>query len=72
MQKNEETITMILPTEEGRFVEGAINGVTFRIPTGVQVEVPLRISRLLEQCQQERRRSQAGLQAFTAAGGRRL
>ena len=44
MEHGEETIRMILPEAgNGPFVEGALNGVNFRIPTGVPVEVPLRI-----------------------------
>ena len=45
MEHGEETIRMILPEAgNGPFVEGALNGVNFRIPTGVPVEVPLSLS----------------------------
>ena len=44
MEHGEEMIRVILPKEEnGPYVEGALNGVNFRIPTGVPVDVPLRI-----------------------------
>ena len=40
MEHGEEMIRLILPEAgNGPFVEGAINGVNFRIPTGVPVDV---------------------------------
>ena len=49
MEHGEETIRLILPEAgNGPYVEGALNGVNFRIPTGVPVDVPLRIYRVLE------------------------
>ena len=44
MEHGEEMIRAILPEAgNGPYVEGALNGVNFRIPTGVPVDVPLRI-----------------------------
>lgn len=72
MEQGEGLVTMVLPVESGRYVEGALNGVNFRIPTGVPVEVPMRIYRVLEQSRRESDTSKNMLQGFTAAGGWKL
>ena len=73
MEHGEETIRMILPEAgNGPFVEGALNGVNFRIPTGVLVEVPLRIYRVLEESRREDAASEQWRNGFTAAGGQKL
>ena len=73
MEHGEETIRMILPeAENGPFVEGAINGVNFRIPTGVPVEVPLRIYRVLEESWRGDPAQEQWMSGFTATGGRKL
>ena len=73
MEHGEETIRMILPEAgNGPFVEGALNGVNFRIPTGVPVEVPLRIYRVLEESRHVDPFSEQWMNSFTAAGGRKL
>ena len=73
MKHGEETIRLILPEAgNGPYVEGALNGVNFRIPIGVPVEVPLRIYSVLE----ESRRGDPGFEqwmnGFTATGGQKL
>ena len=73
MEHGEETIRMILPEAgNGPYVEGAINGVNFRIPTGVSVEVPLRIFRVLEESRQESCAAEQWINGFTAIGGQKL
>ena len=73
MEHGEEIIRMILPEAgNGPFVEGALNGVNFRIPTGVPVDVPLRIYRVLEESRRESFASEQSMNGFTAAGGRKL
>ena len=73
MEHGEETIRMILPEAgNGPFVEGALNGVNFRIPTGVPVEVPMRIYRVLEESRTEDPSAQWMTEGFTVVGGRKL
>lgn len=73
MEYGEETIRLILPKEgNGPYVEGALNGVNFRIPTGVPVDVPVRIYRVLEQSRQADPAMAQWMNGFTAAGGRKL
>ena len=73
MEHGEETIRMILPEAgNGPFVEGALNGVNFRIPTGVPVEVPLRIYRVLEESRRESCAAAQWMNGFTAVGGQKL
>ena len=73
MEHGEEMIRLILPkAENGLFVEGALNGVNFRIPTGVSVEVPLRIYAVLEESRRESCASEQYMNGFTAIGGQKL
>ena len=73
MEHGEETIRLILPEAgNGPYVEGALNGVNFRIPTGVPVDVPLRISRVLEDSRRGDPANEQWMNGFTAAGGRKL
>ena len=73
MEHGEEMIRLILPkAENGPYVEGALNGVNFRIPTGVPVDVPLRIYRVLEESRRVDSASEQWVNGFTAAGGQRL
>ena len=73
MEHGEEMIRLILPKEGyGPYVEGALNGVNFRIPTGVPVEVPLHIYRVLEESRRGDPANDQWMNSFTAAGGRKL
>ena len=73
MEHREETIRMILPQAgNGPYVEGALNGVNFRIPTGVPVDVPLHIYRVLEESRRVDPAYEQWVNGFTAAGGQRL
>ena len=73
MEHGEETIRLVLPeADNGSFVEGALNGVNFRIPTGVPVDVPLRIYRVLEESRCVDAAYEQWMNGFTATGGRKL
>ena len=73
MEHGEETITIILPEAgNGPYVEGALNGVNFRIPTGVPVDVPVRIWRVLEESRRTDPAAARWMDGFTAAGGQKL
>ena len=73
MEHGEETIRLILPEEDnGPYVEGALNGVNFRIPTGVPVEVPLRSWAVLEESRRGDPVNDHWMNGFTSAGGRKL
>lgn len=73
MEHGEETISMILPEAgNGPYVEGALNGVNFRIPTGVPVEVPVRIWRVLEESRRTDPVHERWVNGFTATGGQKL
>ena len=47
--KTGSVVINIAPSSNGRCWEGGINGVFYRIPTGVPVEVPLNVAQLIEQ-----------------------
>ena len=73
MEHGEEMIRLILPAaENGPCVEGALNGVNFRIPTGVPVDVPMRIYRVLEESRRVDPVQAQWLNGFTATGGQKL
>ena len=73
MEHGEEMIRLILPAAgNGPFVEGAINGVNFRIPTEVPVDVPLRIYRVLEDSRRTNPVEAQWMNGFTATGGQKL
>ena len=72
-QVPEETVSVFLPSEGvGPFVEGALNGVNFRIPTDTVVAVPRRIARILSESRRELLRGARAAEAYTVTGGRRL
>ena len=72
-QEPERTVSVLLPEEgNGRFVEGAINGENFRIPTGTVVAVPERIAAVLTESQTGLLAGEAAVGAYLAAGGKRL
>ena len=73
MEHGEETIRVILPeVGNGPFVEGALNGVNFCIPTGVPVDVPLRIYQVLEESRRVDPVHADWMRGFTATGGQKL
>ena len=73
MEHGEEMIRMVLPEAgNGPYVEGALNGVNFRIPTGIPVDVPLRIYRVLEESRRADPAFAQWVSGFTATGGQKL
>lgn len=68
----EATVSVYLPAEGiGPYLEGAHNGVNFRIPTGRIVEVPERIAEILIESRRGLRED-GDAAPFEAAGGRRI
>lgn len=84
MMKNEKTNTAVNPSAEptvsiylpddgvGPFLEGAINGVAFRIPTGKVVEVPKRIAAVIRESRSTLKEGEKHVSAYRDAGGRKL
>ena len=73
MEHGEETIRMILPEAgNGPFVEGALNGVNFRIPTDKLVEVPRRIAKVIAESRRGIPEGSRAVEAFTEVGGRKI
>ncbi len=69
----EETVSVYIPSEGvGPYLEGALNGVSFRIPTDTVVTVPVRIARILSESRRELLRGARAAEAYAAAGGRKL
>ena len=71
MEHGEEMVRIML-TGEDRYVEGALNGVNFRLPTGVPVDVPMRIWRVLEESRKKDPCGEWMMNGFTAEGGKKL
>lgn len=69
----EETVSIYLPAEGiGPFLEGAINGVAFRIPTDKVVEVPKRIAAVIRESRSTLQEGARIVSAYRGAGGRKL
>ncbi len=69
----EATVSVCIPSEgTGAFLEGALNGVSFRIPTDTVVTVPKRIARILQESRRTLQNGARAAEAFTATGGRKL
>lgn len=66
-------VSIYLPTEgNGAFVEGAINGVNFRIRTGTVVEVPAHIAAVLIDSRRAIEADARAVARFAQTGGTRL
>jgi hypothetical protein len=71
-EQNTATVSIYVPQEGvGPYLEGAYNGVNFRVPTGRIVEVPRYVAEILFE---SRRELTGGGDAapFGTAGGRRI
>lgn len=69
----EPTVLVWIPGNgSGAFVEGAVNGVTFRIPTDTQVEVPARIAAILRESRRTLLEGSSAVEAYRDLGGRKL
>ena len=85
MKKNEEiaprkagagteaTVSVYVPSDgTGPFLEGALNGVSFRIPTDRVVEVPQRIADVIAESRRDAAEGMRAVSAFAGTGGRRI
>ena len=71
--KSEELVTVYLPSDgKGAYLEGALNGVNFRIPTDQLVTVPRRIMRVTAESRKELLAGSRATEAYSAVGGRKL
>ena len=69
----ERTVTVCIPSDgTGRYLEGARNGVNFRIPTDRAVEVPEAIACVIAESRRELRDGLHAVEAFRKNGGRKL
>ncbi len=70
---DEQPVSVYIPSEgTGAYLEGALNGVNFRIPTDKVVEIPSRIARVIAESRREMRECRRALEAFCEVGGRRI
>ena len=71
--ETEARVSVYVPSEgTGAFLEGALNGVTFRIPTDTVVELPQRIADVIAESRRGLLAGSRSVEAFTDAGGRRI
>lgn len=69
----ETLVSVYIPSEgTGAYLEGALNGVNFRVPTDKVVEIPSRIARVIAESRREMREGKRALEAFSEVGGRRI
>ncbi|MBQ5992128.1 MAG: hypothetical protein IJL62_06250 [Clostridia bacterium] len=71
--ENEEHVSVYLPSDgTGAYLEGALNGVNFRIPTDQLVSVPRRIARIIAESRRDLLAGSRATDAYSAVGGRKL
>ncbi len=69
----EECVSVYVPSEgTGPYLEGALNGVSFRIPTDKVVELPRRIADVVAESRRGIAADRCAVEAYAAAGGRRI
>jgi hypothetical protein len=69
----EELVSVYVPSDgTGAFLEGALNGVSFRIPTDKVVEVPRRIADIIAESRRGIAAGSRAVEAYMGAGGRRI
>ncbi len=69
----EERVAVYVPSDgTGAFLEGALNGVSFRIPTDTVVEVPQRIADIIAESRRGIASGSRAVEAFKSAGGRKI
>ena len=69
----EQRVSIYLPDDGvGAYLEGAVNGVNFRIPTETVVEVPAHIAAVLKESRRTLLEGGRAVEAFKTAGGRKL
>ena len=68
-----KTVTVYIPSDgTGKWLEGALNGVNFRIPTDRAVEIPEEIANVIAESRREIRDGAHAVEAFAKNGGRKL
>lgn len=73
VREPEEQVSVYIPSEgTGAFLEGALNGKTFRIPTDTVVTVPRRIARVIAESRKELLEGSRAAEAFAGVGGRKI
>ena len=73
MKYSESTVSIYLPGESiGPFLEGAVNGVAFRIPTDRVVEVPKRIAAVIRESRAALQQGARMVSAYRDIGGRKI
>lgn len=76
-RKNEEKQEKLMPIYApsalwGRYLEGSINGVNFRIPTDRTVQVSEAIARVVEESQQNLLAGERAVAGYRSQGGCRI
>ena len=67
------TVSVYIPQEgTGDFLEGAINGVNFRIPTGKVVEVSVPIANVIAESRRGILEGERAVETYAKQGGRRI
>ncbi len=68
-----ETVSVYIPQEgTGAFLEGAVNGVNFRIPTGKVVEVSIPIANVIAESRRGILEGERAVETYAKQGGRRI
>lgn len=66
-------VSVYIPSDgTGAFLEGALNGVTFRIPTDTVVEVPKRIAKVIAESRRQIPEGRSAVESFSGVGGRKI
>ena len=69
----ETLVSVYIPSDgNGAFLEGALNGVNFRIPTDTVVEIPKRIARVIAESLRQIPAARSAVEAYTGVGGRKI
>ncbi|MBQ1820319.1 MAG: hypothetical protein II117_01820 [Clostridia bacterium] len=68
-----KTVSVYVPSDgTGAFLEGALNGVSFRIPTDTVVEIPENVAKVIEESRKTVKESARAVESFAKNGGRRI
>ena len=71
--EREKTVSVYVPSDgTGAFLEGALNGVSFRIPTDTAVEIPESIAAVIAESRRAVKESARAVESFARNGGRRI
>ena len=69
----EERVAVYVPSEgTGPYLEGALNGVNFRIPTDTVVELPRRIANVIAESRRGIAEGSRAVEAYAGTGGRKI